>query len=82
MKSAPKAITGTGKSQLMLLEAVAAAPAWTALSYRPAVKMPTLLLLNELGRVIGPELVEMMPDASVIDWAEGMGVLKVSVEMM
>jgi hypothetical protein len=66
----------------MLLEAVAAAPAWTALSYSPAVKMPTLLLLNELGRVIGPELVEMMPDASEIDWAEGMVVLKVSVEMM
>jgi hypothetical protein len=44
--------------------------------------MPTLLLLNELGRVIGPELVEMMPDASEIDWAEGMVVLKVSVEMM
>ena len=82
MKSAAKAITGTGKAQLMLFEAVAAAPAWTAFSYRPAVTMPTLLLLNELGSVIGPELVETMPDARVIDWAEGMGVLKVSVEMM
>jgi hypothetical protein len=71
-------VEGEGKAQSTLLEAVPD-PAWTALSYRPEATTPTLLLLKESGRVIGPELVEMVPELRVMLWAEGMVALKVSV---
>jgi len=44
--------------------------------------METLLLLKELGSVGGMELVETIPESRVIDCAEGIGLLKVSVIMV
>jgi len=44
--------------------------------------MLTLLLLNELGSVGGAELVETIPESRVIDCAEEIVLLKVSVVIL